>query len=423
MENILPILVADAPDALVELCGVNLIERLLRILQRLGCRHAIVFSSTPEIIGVELAKRSWAREQITAQLVPTAAEPVTAHRILEQGHAARFLIVPANVYCDGRLLAALSARNSPTVLVDSNPPQFFQDMIQNPSGPALVTRDFLLACSDSAPVVEELKQKIETGEIDTVDAAKVDDYIVGMRRHVRPLCFSAPLEQSRRVAERVILDSAQNGTLDLPAYIHGPIETAIISLLCKTRITPNQITIGGFVIGCGATAAFVVGRVGLGIAAALIFGIVDGLDGKLSRVKIETTERGEWEHHLDYLIENSWWLAIAFHLWRSGQFPNVFYFLALLIASHLLAEFAKRRVKIARGRLLDDVAPFDRAFRLIAARRNVYVWILVCGFLLGAFPQSYAIICGWAAISAAVHLTRSVWICNALRRRVVDSRT
>ncbi len=259
-------------------------------------------------------------------------------------------------------------------------------MIQNPSGPALVTRDFLLACSDSAPVVEELKQKTDAREIDVVDAAKEDDYIVSMRRHVRPLCFSAPPEQNRRVAERVILDSAQNGTLDLPSYIHAPIETAIISLLCKTRITPNQITIGGFVIGCSATAAFALGRVGLGILAALIFGIVDGLDGKQSRVKIETTERGKWEHYLDYLIENSWWAAIAFHLWRSGQLPNAFYFLALLIGSHLLDEFAKRRAKMAKGRLLDDVSQFDRAFRLIAARRNVYVWILACGFVLGAFP-------------------------------------
>jgi phosphatidylglycerophosphate synthase len=341
---------------------------------------------------------------------------------LDQGQTARFLIVPANVYCDGRLLAALSARNSPTVLVDSNPPQFVQDMIRNPCGPALVTRDFLVGLSPAAPVFEELKNKTDNRKIDIIDAAEEDDYIVRMRRRVRPLCFSASPEQSRRVAERIILDSAQNGTLDLPAYIHGPIETAIISLLCKTRITPNQITIGGFVIGCSATAAFVVGRVGLGILAALIFGIVDGLDGKLSRVKIETTERGEWEHHLDYLIENSWWLAIAFHLWRSGQFPNVFYFLALLIASHLLTEFAKRRAKVATGRLLDDLTPFDRGFRLIASRRNVYVWILAIGFLLNAFPQSYAIICGWAAVSAAVHLTRSVWICNALRRRVVDSR-
>jgi phosphatidylglycerophosphate synthase len=422
VENILPILVADAPEALVELCGVNLIERLLRILQRLGFRRAIVFSSTPEIIGAELAKRSWAREQITAQLVPTPAKPVTAHRILEQGQTARFLIVPANVYCDGRLLAALSARNSPTVLVDSNPPQFVQDMIQNPCGPALVTRDFLLACSDSASVVEELKQKTEAGEIDVVDAAHVDDYIVSMRRHVRPLCFSAPPEQSRREAERVILDSAQNGTLDLPAYIHAPIESAIISRLCKTRITPNQVTIAGFIVGCGATTAFVFGHVGVGLLAALAFGIVDGLDGKLSRVKIEMTERGKWEHYLDYLIENSWWTAIAFQLWQSAQLPSAFYFLALLVGSHLLDEFVKLRAKMATGRLLDDVAPFDRAFRLISARRNVYVWVLAGGFLLDAFRQSYAIICGWAAVSAAIHLMRSVRICNALRRRVVDSR-
>ena len=423
MENVLPILVADAPDALTELCGVNLVERLLRILQRLGFRRAIVFSSTPEIIGAELAKRSWAREQINAQLVPTAAKPVTAHRILEQGQTARFLIVPANVYCDARLLAALAGRNSPTVLVDSNPPQFVQHLIQNPSGPVLVTREFLLACSDSAPVVEELKQRIDAREIDVVDAAKVDDYISSMRRHVRPLCFSASREQSRRVAERVILDSAQNGTLDLPAYIHAPIETAIISLLCKTRITPNQITIGGFVIGCSATAAFALGRVGLGIIAALMFGIVDGLDGKQSRVKIETTELGKWEHHLDDLIEYSWWTAIAFQLWRSGLFPNAFYFFALLIGSHLLDHFARRRTKMAKGRLLDDVAPFDRAFRLIAARRNVYVWVLAGGFLLGTFPQSYAIICGWAAVSAAVHLVRSIWICDGAVRRFVGTRS
>jgi phosphatidylglycerophosphate synthase len=320
------------------------------------------------------------------------------------------------------LLGALCGKSSSAALVDCNPPEFAQSLIRNPCGPALVTRDFLFALSSAAPFFDKLKNKVDNHELDIVDAAEQDDYIVSMRRRVRPFCFPAPAVQNRRLAERLILDSAQNGTLDLPAYIHGPIETGIISLLCKTRITPNQITIGGFVIGCSATAAFALGRVGLGILAALIFGIVDGLDGKQARIKIETTERGKWEHHLDYLIENSWWLAIAFHLWRSGQFPNVFYFLALLIASHLLAEFAKRRVKIARGRLLDDVAPFDRAFRLIAARRNVYVWILACGFLLGAFPQSYAIICGWAAISAAVHLARSIWICDGAVRRFVGIR-
>jgi phosphatidylglycerophosphate synthase len=422
MENILPILIADAPEALTELCGVNLLERLLRILQRLGFRSAIVFSTTPEIIGAELAKRSWARDQIVPRLVSSAIGPVTAQVLLDQTPSERFLIVPANVYCDARLLAALCAKDSSVALVDSNPPEFARPLVRNPCGPAVITRDFLFALSPTAPFFSELTRKIDHGKTDTVDAAKQDDYIVSMRRHVRPLSFRVPLEQDHRLAERIILDSAQNGTLDLPAYIHAPIETAIISLLCKTRITPNQITIGGFVIGCSATAAFALGRVGLGILAALIFGIVDGLDGKQSRVKIETTELGKWEHHVDDLIEYSWWTAIAFQLWRSGLFPNVFYFFTLLIGSHLLDHFARRRTKMAKGRLLDDVAPFDRAFRLIAARRNVYVWILACGFLLRAFPQSYAVICGWAAFSAAVHLVRSIWICNTQGRYVVGSR-
>jgi phosphatidylglycerophosphate synthase len=422
MENILPILIADAPEALTKLCGVNLLERLLRILQRLGFRSAIVFSATPEIIGAELAKRSWARDQIVARLVSSAIGPLTPQLVLEQSASERFLIVPANTYCDARLLAALCAKDSSAVLVDSNPPEFARSLIRNPCGPALITRDVLLGFSPNSPFLDELKYKLDDRKIEVVDAAKEDDYIVSMRRRVRPLCFPAP-EQERRLTERIILDSAQNGTLDLPAYIHAPIETAIISLLCKTRITPNQITIGGFVIGCSATAAFALGRVGLGILAALIFGIVDGLDGKQSRVKIETTELGKWEHHLDDLLEYSWWTAIAFQLWRSGLFPNAFYFLALLIGSHLLDHFARRRAKMAKGRLLDDVAPFDRAFRLIAARRNVYVWILACGFLLGAFPQSYAVICGWAAFSAAVHLVRSIWICDGAVRRFVGNRS
>jgi 1L-myo-inositol 1-phosphate cytidylyltransferase / CDP-L-myo-inositol myo-inositolphosphotransferase len=422
MENILPILIADAPEALTELCGVNLLERLLRILQRLGLRSAIVFSTTPEIIGAELAKRSWARQQIIVHLTSGRIGPLTSQLVLDQSASQRFLMVPANIYCDGRLLAALCAKDSSAALVDSNPPQFARHLIQNPCGPALVSRDFLLACSTTAPFADELKYKIDNRVIDIVDAAKQDDYIVSMRRHVRPFCFPASRERDRRLAEHIILDSAQNGTLDLPAYLHAPIETALISVLCKTRITPNQITIGGFIIGCSATAAFALGRVGLGILAALVFGIVDGLDGKQARVKIETTQGGKWEHYLDYVIENSWWAAIAFQLWRSGQFPSVFYFFALLVGSRLLHEFAKRRAKMPKGRLLDDVAPFDRAFRLIGARRNVYVWILACGFLLHAFPQSYAVICGWAAVSGAVHLARSIWLCNTQGPHVVGSR-
>src|SRR5213592_3405184 len=98
MENTLAISIADAPGGLIELCGVNLLERLLRILQRLGFREAIVHSTIPEI-GFELAKRSWARDQIIVHVVSGAMGPLTPGLVLEQSQSERFLIVPANIYC------------------------------------------------------------------------------------------------------------------------------------------------------------------------------------------------------------------------------------------------------------------------------------------------------------------------------------
>src|SRR5436305_7633354 len=165
MEKILPILIADAPEALTELCGVNLLERLLRILQRLGFRRAIVFSTTPEIVGAELAKRSWAREQITVHLAPDAIGSLTAHLLLEQSPSERFLIVPANIYCDARLLATLCAKDSSAALVDSNPPEFARTLIRNPCGPALVTKDFLSALPAPVPFFEQLNEGISNRKI------------------------------------------------------------------------------------------------------------------------------------------------------------------------------------------------------------------------------------------------------------------
>src|SRR5207253_8269935 len=169
MENILPILIADAPEALTELCGVNLLERLLRILQRLGFRSAMVFSTTPGIVGAELAKRSWARDQINAHVVSDPIGPLTSQLILEHSPSDRFLIVPASIYCDARLLAALCAKDSSAALLDSNPPEFARPLVRNPSGPALITRDFLVAFSPTAPFFGELKDKINNRKIDIVD--------------------------------------------------------------------------------------------------------------------------------------------------------------------------------------------------------------------------------------------------------------
>jgi phosphatidylglycerophosphate synthase len=417
------IILADAPEALIELCGVTLLERLLRIAQRLGFTQALILSTTPEAIRGELARPSWPRAHLRPEVIKRGAGTVAAEELLRllQPDTNRILLIPGGIYCDSRLFAALADCNSNAVLIDSAPPDEVRELTASFlfsksgrfCGVASISTTFLRKLSPSRPLADELLQTLEDNAIEAIDAATQPTYIVRMRRHLRPLCFSAPSRDQAKRAEGLLLNAAQNGTLDLPALVHAPIETRIISLLCQTSVTPNQITLFGFAFGLIATVAIARGHLLLGTVVGLIFGVIDGLDGKLARVKVETTGRGEWEHRFDLVLEYSWWCALAFHFRSTGQLPHAFWWLALLLGADLLDRQAKRQAKIKSGRLLDDVSPFDRLFRLISARRNINIWILGVGLLLGNAAGAYVAICLWTGTSAIVHVIRAV----AIQRR------
>ena len=50
------LILADAPDALCILFGISLLERLLRVVQRLGFREAIILSNSPEEVAAHLSE-------------------------------------------------------------------------------------------------------------------------------------------------------------------------------------------------------------------------------------------------------------------------------------------------------------------------------------------------------------------------------
>src|SRR6476469_2900179 len=106
MDSPRPLLVilADAPDAFVELFGVSLLERLLRIVQRLGFREAIVLSTAPAEIAARLAAPSWARSEVALHVRPREPGPVSMVKVVGNE---RTLGVSAGFYYDARLLKTL----------------------------------------------------------------------------------------------------------------------------------------------------------------------------------------------------------------------------------------------------------------------------------------------------------------------------
>jgi len=428
------IVLADNPGALVRLCGISTLERLLRTLQRCGIKRATILTSTPHPIEAELARPSWARAQLKLSVRTRQAGPVKLEQIVDAWPVSSVatplvLVVPADSVFDPRLLRALVSQNSSTVLVDSGVrrPRLQTLIASAPDtargklcGPAVLEYDW--ASAQDGLLEEGLRTGVERDTLAALDVAAQPSYYVSTHRKLRPVWFPAPSLANRKVAKRVLLDSIQKGPPDIPAWFHAPIETFLVSLLCKTSITPNQLTLFCNIVAWTVTALLATGHLGWGLGLALVVGVLDGLDGKQARVKLETSKAGKLEHLFDALFENSWWLALAWHLSVSGKLPNAFSYLGLLIGAEVLNALARASIVRYYGKSICELGRFDRIFRLVGGRRNIYVWILALGLICGTPAGAFKLIAWWEAVTAAVHWGRAAWALLALRTQSAPAR-
>jgi len=407
------IILAESPAALVELSGISVLERLLRTLQRCGITRAIILSSTADVIAREVASPSWARAQIHVTVRNREPGAVTVEQIVDvwPPHAQSLLVLRGDTVFDARLLRVLAAQNQSAVLIDRAPAPVLVELVASApemagakfGGAAVVDHDWAAARSGSFE--ENLRRDLATEHIVAIDVAAEPSYSREMRRDLRPFWFPAPAHaEKKKLAERLLLRSAQKGAQDLPAWIHAPIENFLISRLSKTSVTPNPLTFFSNVVAWTATILFATGRLGWGLVVALVVGVLDGLDGKQARLKVETTKHGKLEHWFDALFEWSWWITLAYHVQKTGQLSAAFGYLFLLICAEAVAALAKWSVVRFCGRSIDELSDFSRAVRLVGGRRNIYIWILALGILLGTPGQAFMLMAWWGAVTAAVQV-------------------
>src|SRR5438552_10805830 len=419
------VVLADCPGSLVELCGISTLERLLRTLQRCGIARVIVLSSTPDLIATQLAGPTGPRAQLSVTIRDRPAEEVTVEQIVNiwPEAAPLLLVLRGDVVFDSRLLQLLARRSSPAVLVDSAVPSKLEPLVaQAPNalhakvcGAALLQRDWV--STKSGPLENAINNGLEQNAIAAVDVTDQPSYSPALRRRLRPFWFPAPPPTRVQLAERILLNSVQKGTQDLPARIHAPLETFLISKLCKTDITSGQLTVSWIILAFGTTILFATGRLVWGILLALIIGILDGLDGKQARIKVETSKTGTIEHWFDSFFEVVWPTALAYHFYVSGQLPNAFFYLALLIVAEALDGIGKLGVYVAAEKSLVGPGLFDRIVRLVGGRRNIYVWVLVACVLLAMPEKALIVMAFWEVATAAVDLLHSGWIRYVARRQ------
>lgn len=213
------------------------------------------------------------------------------------------------------------------------------------------------------------------------------------------------------LVERASYVGAYKGVTDLlTKYLWPEWAFFLTRVAARIGISPNGVTAIGTLLCIGATIAFWHGWFWTGLVAGLIFMVLDTVDGKLARCTITSSKLGNaWDHGVDLVHPPFWWWAWAVGCTAYGRPLDGTVFVAAM-ATILFGYVAQRAIEgafIVRFRMHIHVwQRFDSRFRLVTARRNPNMVILLAGLLVGRPDLGLIAVALWTALSLLVHLVR-----------------
>ncbi|NPE09521.1 MAG: CDP-alcohol phosphatidyltransferase family protein, partial [Asgard group archaeon] len=203
-----------------------------------------------------------------------------------------------------------------------------------------------------------------------------------------------------------------------------PLENLTVYLIANGPLTPNQITVivnilAFIVAGCFIASPYLVAS-HLMLARALPWlafiglvgvNILDGVDGKLARIRDKLTLLGHLEHSFDQLYEQTVYFAAMWYslnITEQKLIPWIILIIAFLIMDTFNRHVSMQYYNVMRISLADS-GRLDRMFRRIDGRRNTYtIHFLI--FLLIPWKQ-YLIISmlTHATITSLIYASRAIY--------------
>lgn len=387
---------AARPLALGKFLGRSSLQRALYHMARTGIRCcALVYVED----GAQFVQQVGAQvEEIDIGDMAVCAVGSADTRELQQALADKVVIVRADFVFDRRLLEKIAAHGAAARLVAPGGEVLGLAKLKNEDARGLL-------CSG------ELQPGIKSMHgLQDVKTDSIPKYVPNMRRSFAPYWQFIEDDADLRSAADKVMDSAQKGVLDFPArYLHPIPENLLARLLAHTSITPNQITIISAILAFIGTYWFATQQYAGALFMAVVAGILDGVDGKLARIKLLSSPFGDrLDHSLDVSFEFSWYIAIGWGLYQSTGDWSLFSYGFLIVVIMLLARALSGLYLLQTGHQIHDHTSFDRTVRLFAGRRNIYVLILLIGYLSDSFLTSFYVVIIWGIATVAIYALRNI---------------
>ena len=273
-------------------------------------------------------------------------------------------------------------------------------VLANVSGDlADATREAMLAGTGTPPGLDVVTA--EHGELSNSQ----------LRKRERPFVLALDPEQPG-VVERAAYDGAYKGVTDaLTLYLWRKPAFYLTRWAAEIGMSPNLVTLIGAVFCVLAFFLFWEGRYWLGTLAGFTFMVLDTVDGKLARCTGASSKWGNvFDHGIDLVHPPFWWWAWAHGLKAYGTPLEPVYVVMLMwaiiggyVIQRLIEGLFMRRYG---GMHIHVWQPIDSQFRLITARRNPNMVILVAALLFGRPDVGLELMALWTMVSLIFHAVR-----------------
>ncbi|RLE62122.1 MAG: hypothetical protein DRN53_04560 [Thermoprotei archaeon] len=184
------------------------------------------------------------------------------------------------------------------------------------------------------------------------------------------------------------IQELQKGT-HVMSRIHKPLEDIIVYLLYDLEfVGADHISIMTYILAFATAYLMLIGNLPLALLIAFLVGILDGVDGKIARLRQKKTLIGKLEHSFDMLYEQAWYASFTVLCWMSTG--NIL-LLALGLVWLILDSYVRHIyhiVWITTGKSLKYHSGIAELITKIDGRRSVYVLHMIIWFLLSKLvPQ------------------------------------
>jgi phosphatidylglycerophosphate synthase len=232
-----------------------------------------------------------------------------------------------------------------------------------------------------------------------------------LRKRDRP--FVLPLDPADpEPVERAAYDAAYKGVTDvLTLYLWRRPAFYLTRWAAQARLTPNFVTLVGAILCVLAFWFFWHGQYWWGVSSGFIFMVLDTVDGKLARCTGASSKWGNvFDHGIDLVHPPFWWWAWEHGLAAYGRPLAPIY--ATMVLWAIIGGYVAQRViegvfmRRFGGMHIHVWKQVDSQFRLITARRNPNMVILVGALLFQRPDVGLELVAWWTLASLIFHAVR-----------------